>query len=40
MDADQRARHRRGNVSFGRGYFSGGGGIGAARPKRRRERII
>jgi hypothetical protein len=35
MDAEQRARHRRGNINFGTGFFSGGSAIGAARPQRR-----
>jgi hypothetical protein len=36
MDAEQRARHRRGNVTFGSGYFSGGAAIGAGRQQRRK----
>jgi hypothetical protein len=37
MDASERAHKRRGNVSFGSGYFSGGGsGAPAPRPQRRR----
>jgi hypothetical protein len=40
MDADQRARHRRGNVDFGKGYFSGRGTLGTGRrPQRRKERV-
>jgi hypothetical protein len=35
MDREERGRGRRGNVSFGQGYFSGGGARPVPRPQRR-----